>query len=79
MSDIFEDLANVIGAIKSDPKLRTAFVQALQFGASTQQVRASALLDRLVKMGAPDEVKNFVRLLGNEKLANKIRVALESD
>lgn len=77
MSDVLDDLANTVAMIRADAELRKAFIQALQFGPSTQQVRASILLDEITSMGAPDEVKKFVRILANEKVASQVLAALQ--
>jgi hypothetical protein len=72
MSDSYDDLAEIILAIKEDDKLRDCFVRVLKFGSSTQQVRASNLQKELEAMNAPEEVLNFVRLLGDPKVAHVV-------
>ncbi len=72
MSDHYDELAEIVIAIKEDDKLRDCFVRVLKFGASTQQVRATNLKRELEAMDAPEEVINFVRLLSDPKIANLV-------
>jgi hypothetical protein len=72
MSDQYDELAEIIIAIKEDDKLRDCFVRVLKFGSSTQQVRAANLKKELEAMDAPEEVLNFVRLLGDPKIAHVV-------
>jgi hypothetical protein len=72
MSDVFESLAGVVLAIRGDQKLKATFNRVLGIGSSTQQVRVATLLQELEKMEAPARVMNFVRLLSNDQLAQRI-------
>lgn len=73
----YDQLVNAVAAIKSDESLREVFVRLLSIGASSQQVRVAALRDELVKLGAPDEVMGFLKLLGNDKIAEQVLKALK--
>ena len=77
--DNMQYLVDVVLAIKDDPELTECFIRVLQMGSSTQQVRASLLLQELERLKAPDEVKNFVRLLGNDKLAHHVLRELKDE
>lgn len=70
--DTAEQFANAVIAIKEDPQLRKSFTQVLQFGTFTQQARVSNLLKELESQGAPNEIKDFVKLLGNDTLAHLV-------
>jgi hypothetical protein len=72
MSDQYDELAEIILAIKEDDKLRDCFVRVLKFGSSTQQVRAANLQKELEAMNAPEDVLNFVKLLGDPKIAHVV-------
>jgi hypothetical protein len=70
--DVYDYLADVVSVIQSDEDLRECFIQVLKFGSATQQVRVATLLKELTRLEAPVEVKNFVRLLEDEKLAHQV-------
>lgn len=72
MANIYEDIAESVLAIKSDPQLVECFNRVLKFGSSTQQARVTTLLKELEEIQAPDKIKNFVRLLGNDILAHQV-------
>jgi hypothetical protein len=72
----YDQLVNAVAAIKSDKRLCEVFVRLLSIGASSQQVRVAALRDELVKLDAPDEVMDFLKLLGNDKIAEQVLKAL---
>lgn len=72
MDDVYDYLARVVIVIKSDAVLKECFNRLLQIGSSTQQVQVSALLSELEGLNAPEEVKKFVRLLGNDQLAHQV-------
>lgn len=77
MEDVYNYLATAVEVIRSDSKLRDSFMQVLKFGPSTQQVRVKLLLEKVEELGAPDELIDFVRLLGNDKLAERILTEIE--
>lgn len=72
MSDNYDELIDIVIAIKEDEQLKKCFNHILQFGSHTQQVRVNTLLNELESLRAPDKVKNFVRLLSNDQLAQLV-------
>jgi hypothetical protein len=78
MNDVYDYLATAVEAIRSDEHLKNAFNEILKFGSSTQQVRVSALLNEVTKMNAPEDLKKFIQLLGNDKLAHQLLNAINS-
>ncbi|MGE0528541.1 MAG: hypothetical protein AB7G93_00135 [Bdellovibrionales bacterium] len=72
MEDAYGFLANAVVVIRSDNQLRECFNRILGVGSMTQQVRVAMLLKEMEKLGAPDEIKKFVRLLSNDKLAHQV-------
>ena len=75
----YEDIADAVSAIKSDTALKAAFNQILSYGTHHQQVRVTLLLEELQKLGAPDELKRFVRSLSNDQLAHQILKAINDE
>ncbi len=78
MRDIYEELADAVLAIRADEKLIECFNRLLQFDLNTQQEQVAKLLHELEKLNAPSEVTNFVRLLGNAKLAQQVLELINS-
>ncbi len=76
MSDAYELLINAVVAIKSDKKLKEAFIEILKVGSSSQQVRVKRLLEELEYVQAPEDLKKFVLLLSNDKIAHRVLTAL---
>jgi hypothetical protein len=79
MSEPYDLLINSVLAIRSDNELTESFRRILGLASMTQQVRVAALLAEVEKRGAPDEVKQFVRLLGNDKLAELVFTQIKAD
>ena len=79
MSDPYDLLINSVLVVRSDKELKASFCRILGLASMTQQVRVAALLAEVEKRGAPDEVKQFVRLLGNDKLAELVYTQINAD
>lgn len=77
-ADEMSQLIDVVRALQSDPELKSLFQRVLRFGSSLQQVQVSALLQELENRGAPDEVRDFVQLLGDDKIAHWVARELEN-
>ncbi|MBT4761423.1 MAG: hypothetical protein HOO06_06970 [Bdellovibrionaceae bacterium] len=78
MVDVSDYLADVVLAIKEDPKLVNSFNEVLQIGGSSKQVQVEQLLQKLEKQDAPKEVLTFVKLLKDEQLAQQILNAINN-
>ncbi len=76
MSDKMQPFIDALVAIKEDPELRKSIVDVLKFGAQAQQVRVSKILAEIEKFNPPTEVKNFVKLLSDDKLAHQVLTEL---
>ena len=77
MSENDELMAEAVLAIKSDKTLKETFNRILFYGSSTQQVRLKKLRDELMKMDAPTEVIDFLKLLGDEKVSQIVMKELK--
>lgn len=71
-----ELLAEAALAIKDDKMLKDTFLKILYYGSSTQQVRLKKLKDELMKMDAPTEVIDVLKLLGDEKVSQEFFKAI---
>lgn len=70
--DPYDVLANAVLVIREDDDLKESFNRVLGLGSLSQQVRIATLLAEVEKLGAPEVVTTFVRLLGNDKLAHQV-------
>lgn len=77
-ADILDQMVDTVMAIKSDPVLVQTFIQILEMGSSTQQVRVSNLHQALTEKKAPSQVLDFVQMLRDEKLAHAVLHELRS-
>lgn len=68
----FDQITDMVEAIKSDEALSEAFVQVLKFGSSSQQVRVQKLKEVLSEQGAPENLLNFIELLVDPVLATQV-------
>lgn len=74
--DVFSEIAESILAIKSDPELKRTFVEILEIGSCTQQVRVSRLLEVLAVKRPPEKLTRFIALLKDDKIANLVYAEL---
>ena len=75
-SDPADYTATAILVIKADENLTQAFLRILGPGPKTPAGRIDSLIKVLEKAKAPAELKNFVRLLKDEKLASELLKAI---
>lgn len=76
MSSNYNLFIDTVLVIKENPELKDCFKSILKIGGLSQQVRVSKLLHELEKLNAPENIKNFVKLLADEKLAQQVLIEL---
>ncbi len=77
MGDSLDMIVDVVHALRGDEQLRECFTRILRMGSCTQQVRVFTLQQELEKRQAPQKIMDFLRVLGDEKIAHLVLQELE--
>ena len=78
MRDMHDYLATAVEVIKADSELTKTFNNVLQYSSSSRLVSVNKLLISLEKTDAPKDLKDFVKLLSNERLAHQFLKAINT-
>lgn len=70
--DAYSELAKSILVIKSDPHLKKTFIDVLEIGSYTQQVRVNKITEAIKVHNPPEEIVRFLKLLSDDKIANLV-------
>lgn len=75
-ANLLDYITHAIALIGSDKALKTSFIRILGANPAQQKDRVSALTQILIVNGAPEDLRTFVKLLGNDQVAAAVLKAL---
>ena len=74
--DIYSELTDSVLAIKSDAKLKEAFIKILRVGTYSQQTRVEKISEAIHAHHPPQKIVHLLKLLKDDKFANLVYLEL---